>query len=108
MTAMGEPHSIEEAISALPCGERLLRGASIVPVAATDGSDWVLNVSVSRFVVGRRVKVIAPNLAGTPDAFMRSSNHDKHSSVSFNSGMNSSQSIGVTQERLAAISLVDS
>lgn len=57
MTAMGVPHAIEEAVCALPCGERLLRGASDVHGGASDSSGWVLNVSVSRLVVGRRYEV---------------------------------------------------
>ena len=58
--------------------------------------------------VWRRFTSIDPNLDGSLDAFRRSSNRDLRCSVNFDSGMISSQSIGVTQERLAPISSMDS
>ena len=44
MTAMGVPHAIGQPISAPPCGESLLRGASAVPGGVSDGPGWALNM----------------------------------------------------------------
>ena len=64
MTAMGVPHAIGQPISAPPCGESLLRGASAVPGGVSDGSGWALNMPGRRpeferlRVVGRWRKAI--------------------------------------------------
>lgn len=41
---MGIPHAIGKPISAPPCGESLLRGASAVPGGVSDGPGWTSNM----------------------------------------------------------------